>query len=126
MDGAVTVTRPWLSPGPTGPHPGTRRGRINREHNEPELAQVGGSPQGNTSRRAEYRGVRVPAGPHQHLRHDQALTEGWPIATGVIEGACRHLIAGRLDIGGASSGLDGAESRPDPPHSDQGQFTLGT
>src|SRR5262249_8612113 len=26
------------------------------------------------------------------LRYDTALAAGWPIATGVIEGACRHLI----------------------------------
>ncbi|MGW4957598.1 hypothetical protein ACWEPL_10250 [Nonomuraea sp. NPDC004186] len=26
------------------------------------------------------------------LRDDQALTKGWPIATGMIEGACGHLI----------------------------------
>jgi hypothetical protein len=44
------------------------------------------------------------------LRYDQALAAGWPIATGVIEGACRHLIADRLDIGGARWGLDGAEA----------------
>jgi len=25
---------------------------------------------------------------HQFLRYDQALAAGWPIATGVIEGAC--------------------------------------
>jgi hypothetical protein len=47
---------------------------------------------------------------HEYLRYDQALTEGWPIATGIIEGACRHLIADRLDIGGARWGLDGAEA----------------
>jgi hypothetical protein len=47
---------------------------------------------------------------HEYLRYDQALAEGWPIATGVIEGACRHLIADRLDIGGARRGLDGAEA----------------
>ena len=46
----------------------------------------------------------------EYLRYDQALAEGWPIATGVIEGACRHLIADRLDIGGARWGLDGAEA----------------
>jgi hypothetical protein len=34
----------------------------------------------------------------------------WPIATGVIEGACRHLIGDRLDITGARWGLDGAEA----------------
>jgi hypothetical protein len=27
----------------------------------------------------------------EFLRYDQALDAGWPIATGVIEGACRHL-----------------------------------
>jgi hypothetical protein len=44
------------------------------------------------------------------LRYDQALDADWPIATGVIEGACRHLIADRLSIGGARWGLDGAEA----------------
>jgi len=33
---------------------------------------------------------------HDHLRYDQALAAGWPIATGVIEGACRHLTGDRL------------------------------
>jgi hypothetical protein len=46
---------------------------------------------------------------HQFLRCDQALAAaGWPIATGVIEGACRHLIGDRLGIGRARRGLDGA------------------
>lgn len=45
-----------------------------------------------------------------YLRYDIALAAGWPIATGVIEGACRHLIADRLDITGARWGLDGAEA----------------
>jgi hypothetical protein len=54
--------------------------------------------------------VRYLNARHEHLRYDQALAEGWPIATGVIEGACRHLIADRLDIGGARWGLDGAEA----------------
>jgi hypothetical protein len=46
----------------------------------------------------------------EYLRYDQALEAGWPIATGIIEGACRHIIADRLDIGGARRGLDGAEA----------------
>ncbi|MGO9188057.1 MAG: hypothetical protein ACLP8X_06270 [Streptosporangiaceae bacterium] len=54
--------------------------------------------------------VRYLNGRHDYLRYDQALEAGWPIATGVIEGACRHLIADRLDIGGARWGLDGAEA----------------
>ena len=35
------------------------------------------------------------------LHYDKALKAGYPIATGVIEGACRHLINDRLDITGA-------------------------
>src|SRR6185312_1206717 len=45
-----------------------------------------------------------------YLHYDQALKAGWPIATGVIEGACRHLIGDRLDITGARWGLQGAEA----------------
>jgi len=45
--------------------------------------------------------VRYLTGKREFLRYDQALNAGWPIATGVIEGACRHLIADRLSIGGA-------------------------
>ena len=47
---------------------------------------------------------------HQFLRYDQALAADRPIATGAVEGACRHLIGDRLDIGGARWGLDGAEA----------------
>ena len=44
------------------------------------------------------------------LRYDKALAAGYPIATGVIEGACRHLINDRLDITGARWRLQGAEA----------------
>jgi hypothetical protein len=54
--------------------------------------------------------VRYLTGKDHYLRYDQALAAGWPIATGVIEGACRHLIGDRLDITGARWGLDGAEA----------------
>ena len=54
--------------------------------------------------------ARYLSSKQQLLRYDQALQAGWPIATGIIEGACRHLIADRLDIGGARWGLDGAEA----------------
>jgi hypothetical protein len=35
--------------------------------------------------------VRYLGNKHEFLHYDQALEAGWPIATGVIEGACRHL-----------------------------------
>ena len=39
-----------------------------------------------------------------------ALANGWPIATGVIEGACRHLVQDRMGITGARWGLAGAQA----------------
>lgn len=47
---------------------------------------------------------------HPYLRYDHALAQGWPIATGIIEGACRHLVKDRLDITGARWSLPGAEA----------------
>ena len=44
------------------------------------------------------------------LHYATALKAGWPIATGAVESACRHLIADRLDITGARWGLTGAEA----------------
>jgi hypothetical protein len=46
----------------------------------------------------------------EYLDYRTALACGWPIATGVIEGACRHLVKDRLDITGARWGLAGAEA----------------
>ena len=46
----------------------------------------------------------------EHLDYAAALAKGWPIATGVIEGACRHLVKDRMDITGARWGLGGAEA----------------
>lgn len=45
-----------------------------------------------------------------YLDYSTALAAGWPIATGVIEGACRHLVKDRMDLTGARWGLDGAEA----------------
>ena len=45
-----------------------------------------------------------------NLKYGDALSSGYPIASGVIEGACRHLINDRLDITGARWSLLGAEA----------------
>jgi hypothetical protein len=45
-----------------------------------------------------------------YLDYPTALAAGWPIATGVIEGACRHLVKDRMDLTGARWGLEGAEA----------------
>jgi len=44
------------------------------------------------------------------LEYNQYLSEGFPIATGVIEGACRHLIKDRMDRTGARWRLKRAEA----------------
>jgi hypothetical protein len=46
----------------------------------------------------------------RYLDYPAALAKGWPIATGVIEGACRHIVKDRMDITGARWGLEGAEA----------------
>src|SRR5487761_2324016 len=45
-----------------------------------------------------------------YLQYDKALAEGVPIATGVIEGACRHLVEDRMNLTGARWSLTGAEA----------------
>jgi hypothetical protein len=48
---------------------------------------------------------------HVHMmQYHEYLKSGLPIASGVIEGACRHLIKDRMDITGARWGLKGAEA----------------
>jgi len=45
-----------------------------------------------------------------YLAYDQYLAAGLPIASGVIEGACRHLVKDRLGRTGARWRLSGAEA----------------
>lgn len=45
-----------------------------------------------------------------YLRYDRYLANGFPVATGVIEGACRHLVKDRMEITGAKWSLLGAEA----------------
>ena len=113
-------------------------------------AEAGAAGLAGTRRNGADACVRYLGSKREFLRYDQALQAGWPIATGVIEGACRHLIADRLNLGGARWGLDGAEAvltiravisngdfqeywrfhldrehQRHYPDADQGQYTLG-
>lgn len=45
-----------------------------------------------------------------YMRYDQFLALGWPIATGVIEGACRHLVKDRCELSGMRWTQEGAEA----------------
>lgn len=46
----------------------------------------------------------------KYLRYDQYLAAGYPLATGVIEGACRHLVEDRMGITGARWDLVSADA----------------
>ncbi len=60
---------------------------------------------GTAGKTARYLENKAP-----FLDYPTALAAGWPISTGVIEGACRHLVKDRMDITGARWGTDGAEA----------------
>ncbi len=44
-----------------------------------------------------------------YMAYDDYLAHGWPIASGVIEGACRHLVKDRFELSGMRWTQDGAE-----------------
>ena len=46
----------------------------------------------------------------ERMRYDEYLAAGYPIATGVIEGACRHVIEDRMEQGGMRWTLAGAQA----------------
>ncbi len=45
-----------------------------------------------------------------YMRYDKYLLEGYPVASGVIESACRHLIQNRMERASAQWSILGAES----------------
>ena len=44
------------------------------------------------------------------MHYDQYLAHGWPIASGVIEGACRHLVKDRCELSGMRWTKEGVEN----------------
>ena len=73
-------------------------------------------------RMASERGLRGPAlkdvrttcnyfaNNARRMRYDEYLRAGYPIASGVIEGACRHVIKDRMEHGGMRWPLAGAQA----------------
>lgn len=73
-----------------------RRGPASR----PRAAPSGGA----------LRGLPAPLQGHVEARLSTWLAQGLPIATGVIEGACRHMDRDRMDLTGARWRLPRAEA----------------
>jgi len=74
-----------------------RKTRANPRKRQPGLADVD-------------RAVTYLENNQKHMKYDKALAKGWPIATGMIEGACRFVIEDRFGITGARWSPDGAET----------------
>jgi hypothetical protein len=49
----------------------------------------------------------------QRMRYDEYLAQGYPIASGVIEGACRHVIKDRMERAGMHWTVAGAQAMLD-------------
>jgi hypothetical protein len=81
-----------------------------RQVTESLTAQAGQHGLAESQRTGVEACVRYLTNNKEYLRYDEALASGWPIATGVIEGACRHLIGDRLNITGSRWGVEGAEA----------------
>jgi hypothetical protein len=65
---------------------------------------------GKTKRKAAEKTARYLGNNAPWLDYPTALAAGWPISTGVIEGACRHLVKDRMAITGARWGVQTAEA----------------
>jgi hypothetical protein len=68
-------------------------------------AGLSGNQHKTAEKAARYLETKAP-----FLDYPTALAAGWPISTGVIEGACRHLVKDRMDITGARWSTQGAEA----------------
>jgi hypothetical protein len=63
-----------------------------------------------TQRQAVQRTIGYYRRNRPYMRYDESLAQGWPIGTGVIEGACRHLVKDRLEQSGMRWTKAGAQA----------------
>lgn len=54
--------------------------------------------------------IRYYRNNRQHMRYDEYLAAGYPIGSGVAEGACRHLVKDRMELTGMRWTVNGAQS----------------
>lgn len=54
--------------------------------------------------------VEYLANNREHMRYDEYLAKGYPIGSGVAEGACRHLVKDRLEQTGMRWTVEGAQA----------------
>ena len=64
----------------------------------------------NSGKKVVEKSAAYLANRSDYTNYQDYLKKGYPIGTGVIEGACRYLVKDRMDITGARWGLTGAEA----------------
>jgi hypothetical protein len=68
----------------------------------------------NAAKRRALSGIGSYLHKNRHrMRYDEYLRHGYPIASGVIEGACRHLIKDRMERAGMHWTMAGAQAMLD-------------
>jgi hypothetical protein len=67
----------------------------------------------DTQRTAIQRTIGYYARNQAYMRYDDYLAQGWPIGTGVVAGACGHLVKDRMEQAGMRWTQDGAQAMLD-------------
>jgi hypothetical protein len=65
---------------------------------------------GGEKRRVVQATIRYFTNQREHMRYDEYLAAGYPIGSGVAEGACRHLVKDRLERTGMRWTVPGAQA----------------
>lgn len=78
------------------------------------LRRLGRERELSPSKKKSLQGIcRYLCNNRQRMRYDEYLRQGFPIASGVIEGACRHLVKDRMERAGMHWTPEGAQAMLD-------------
>jgi hypothetical protein len=76
-----------------------------------ELEEAAAAPRRTRSqRKALERTIGYYRRNQAYMHYDHYLAQGWPIGTGVVEGACGHLVKDRMEQGGMRWTQEGAQA----------------
>ena len=74
------------------------------------LLARGAKPLSAAQRQAIQGAVTYFENNREYMKYDEYLAAGYPIGSGVAEGACRHVVKDRLELSGMRWTVDGAQS----------------
>jgi hypothetical protein len=73
-------------------------------------ARTGARKLSASARMAIQKAITYFTNNRDRMRYNEYLAAGYPIATGVVEGACRHLVKDRMELAGMRWTEEGAEA----------------